>query len=410
MLSVMIRFAGSMAMVACFIATTVQAESFAKLEPDVTPGYRPALSETEGGIWMAMDDFEESLKYSPNRFKDPELDAYLKEIICRLSPDYCPHIRVYVVRMPHFNASMAPNGMMQVWTGLLLRIRNEAQLSAVLGHEIGHFLKRHSIKRFEDIKIKNTILTFLSLGLGGAVAAGGVNADVASGAIDATRLLAYASIFAYSRDQEREADKYGIQLMTNSGHSLEQAPVIWENLITEQEASNQDDKIPPVFFSTHPNPEERIKNLRSHAEIISQDTSISRHDELNADAYWKHVSPHMTTLLEDEINLHQFGRTEYLLQSLLENRVQTGLVNYYLGELYRMRGGDGDIQQAKEHYQAAIESGDYPAETHRSLGLLHYKDKEAVAARDQFTEYLDIKPGASDREMIRYYILSLAGN
>ena len=81
---------------------------------------------------------------------DLKLHAYVEDIACRLGASHCPDIRVHIVRTPWFNASMAPNGMMQVWSGLLLRADNEAQLAAVLGHEIGHYISRHSVERLRD--------------------------------------------------------------------------------------------------------------------------------------------------------------------------------------------------------------------------------------------------------------------
>ena len=98
---------------------------------------RPALETDEGGLWGMMDREETRLRRSPFVVRDAELNKYLQDLVCRLGGDHCPDIRVHVVRTPLFNATMAPNGMMQVWTGLLLRAENEAQLAAILGHEIG---------------------------------------------------------------------------------------------------------------------------------------------------------------------------------------------------------------------------------------------------------------------------------
>ena len=69
---------------------------------------------------------------------------------------------------------MAPNGMMVVWTGLLLRAQNEAQLAAVIGHEAGHYIKRHSLKTWLDAKARTDLMAFLSIGLAvGGVPGGG---------------------------------------------------------------------------------------------------------------------------------------------------------------------------------------------------------------------------------------------
>jgi predicted Zn-dependent protease len=94
---------------------------------------RPASDTDEGGLWGLMDREETRLKRSPLTIQDKDLRAYLSDLVCRLSEGHCADIRVHPVRVPQFNAMMAPNGMMLVWSGLMLRVDNEAQLAAVLG-------------------------------------------------------------------------------------------------------------------------------------------------------------------------------------------------------------------------------------------------------------------------------------
>ena len=91
---------------------------------DLAPGEKPARGSTEANLWMVMDRVETQLEASGQVVGDPALDAYLVALVCRLEPERCRNIRIYVVDVPHFNASMAPNGVMQVWTGLLLRTDN----------------------------------------------------------------------------------------------------------------------------------------------------------------------------------------------------------------------------------------------------------------------------------------------
>jgi len=99
----------------------------------VLPGRfeRPRIDTEEGGLWGMMDREEAKLRRSPFVIRDLALTKYVQDIACRLAADHCPDVRVYLVRTPLFNASMAPNGMMQVWSGLLLRVENEAQLAAI---------------------------------------------------------------------------------------------------------------------------------------------------------------------------------------------------------------------------------------------------------------------------------------
>ncbi|MEK9752794.1 MAG: M48 family metalloprotease [Rhodospirillaceae bacterium] len=196
---------------------------------DIRPGTRPAMSTDEAGLWMVLDGIERKLKTAGNRITDPELNAYISGIVCKLAGPYCRDIRTYVVRAPHFNATMMGNGTMQVWSGLLLRCRNEAQLATVLGHEIGHYIRRHTLQGFQDQLAKADFLTFLQIGL----AVSGVPAGVG----DLAQLIAVGGHFAFGRDHEREADLIGITLLSRYGYDAREAPKIWAQLQREMKAS-----------------------------------------------------------------------------------------------------------------------------------------------------------------------------
>src|SRR6056300_1620417 len=87
------------------------------IEPEIRPGYTPQpKSRDEQGLWIEMNDYEASLKKSPLLIRDKQLNDYATEIVCRVAGDYCGDIRVYLARNPGFNASMAPNGMMVIWS------------------------------------------------------------------------------------------------------------------------------------------------------------------------------------------------------------------------------------------------------------------------------------------------------
>ena len=226
---------------------------------DIKPQETPSIETIEAGLWMQMNNYEEKLKTSGSRLKDKDLEKYLKNILCNLSRDYCKDIRVYVQDIPYFNAFMAPNGMMVVWTGLLLRAQNEAQVAAVIGHEAGHYIKRHSLKSWLDAKSRTDLMVLLSLGLAvGGVPAGG---DI----FNLTQLLQIGFMAKHSRDNEREADKIGLDFLINSGYDPYEAPKIWENIVKEMELGEVNK--PLSFLASHPAPEERIKNLKKQINI-----------------------------------------------------------------------------------------------------------------------------------------------
>lgn len=108
------------------------------LMPLVSAGYRPTEPD-ERGLWRRCDALERELATSKLLLDDSALKSYIGGVMQRLLGDQAAQLRRYPVRSPEFNAAMAPNGMMIVQTGLLVRMRNEAQLAAVLGHErVGH--------------------------------------------------------------------------------------------------------------------------------------------------------------------------------------------------------------------------------------------------------------------------------
>ena len=183
--SVTTRLGSALVFLLVSACTAVPSES-------LKPGERPAIQSQEAGLWMQVDRMEASLKASGRLVNDPELLAYLNAIVCRVETPYCEDIRIYVVDTPYFNATMAPNGMMQVWSGLLLRTENEAQVAYIFGHEMAHFTRRHSLQRWVDIQNKANAAAVFSMAT--SVAGVGYAGQIGE-------MAALASILAYSREQ-----------------------------------------------------------------------------------------------------------------------------------------------------------------------------------------------------------------
>ena len=205
---------------------------------DIAQGELPELHTDEAGLWMTSDKIEEKLKTSGNRIVDPQLNQYVRKIVCKLAESHCSDIRTYIMKVPHFNAIMAPNGMMQVWTGLILRAQNEAQLAYVLAHEIGHYLRRHSIQQWRDVKMKSSLAAVFLVPLVGVSILPGVRQLVA--------MAFMGSLQAFSRDNEREADDVGFALMVNAGYDPREAPRILKPLMKKHAASET--QVSSIFF------------------------------------------------------------------------------------------------------------------------------------------------------------------
>jgi len=351
----------------------------------VAPGYRPEQTTDEAGLWQAMDRVEADVKRSRFLVRDADLNAYMHEIACRLGTAHCSDIRVYVIRSPYFNATMAPNGMMQVYTGLLLRARNEAQIAAVIGHELGHYLNRHSLQGLRNRRSVSDFTTFLSLGLG------------AAGSI--VQLAAVASLFAYNRDQEREADDVGVDLMARAGYAPIEASKVWEQLIAERSADDREGRERSLFFATHPAEEERAETLRSKAGTLKTIGS-----ELHSDRYRQRLRAIRTILFQDELRLREYARTLKLFEMLDAESPADAELSFFTGEVHRLRNEQGDASKALLAYEQALAAGDAPPETFRGIGTIRMRMGDRAAADAAFERYLTLKPHADDAAIIRSYM------
>ena len=356
----------------------------------IPPGYEPEDAQDEQGLWMEFEEMERQLNKSALLVRDAELNNYIQRIVCRVAGDYCNDFRVYVVRNPHFNASMTATGMMQVWTGLIVRASSSSEIATVVGHEIAHYTRLHSLEGFRKLKSKMSTASFFDLGL--AVLTG------VSGVAQMTAALSYLS---FNRSQETEADILGVQLIADAAYDPHAAYRIWYKILEEEESAVAKREEPGIFAKTHPNSEDRAAYLKSLVEANYGPPDV---EEAADQAFLDILNNHYLFLMEDQLDTNRYGRTQEILERHAKIGVDAGLINYFYGEMYRQRGDDGDQDLAMNAYTSAIQSGSAPPEAYKNLGYLHLKKKEMAKAQERFRQYLDANPEASDRAMIEFYL------
>ncbi len=143
------------------------------------------------------------------------------------------------------NAFALPGGQVFITIALLSQLQTEDQVAGVLAHEIVHVLARHSAQRIAKSELTN--------GLVGAV---GVASDEASAAQTAAMVGQLVNM-QYGRDDEIESDTIGICLMLDANYDPEAMIAVMEVLEAAHGGARQ-----PEFFSTHPNPENRIERIQ----------------------------------------------------------------------------------------------------------------------------------------------------
>lgn len=345
----------------------------------------PAADSDEAGLILQMQRYEEDLEHSPLRVTDPPLNAYLRDLTCTVAGDYCPNIRVYLLRQPYFNAAMAPNGMLVIWTGLLLRVDDEAQLAAVIGHEVGHYVARDSLSRWRKLKSTSSLTTAFQV-LSGGIGAGVVGAVASLGA--------YGSLFAFSRDQERAADDFGLQRMRELGYDDARAGALWAAVWEEERV--RDRQLLSAIFASHPASEERRDRLVAAASHAGGRTEATRYRQVTASL--------RSGWLEDEIGRRHYSQTRVLLERLAGQTDAGGGIHYFYAEMYRRRAQAGDLPLAEQEYRTALQAADAPASAWRGLGLTLRQQGRTADARAAFVRYLSAAPAASDRAMIESWI------
>jgi len=219
-------------------------------------------------------------------YDDPALSEYVRtlgqevlEESAWANPEATPRevretpFHFYVLDSEVPNAMALPGGYIYVTRGLLAFLENEAQLSVVLGHEIGHVLARHHGRRAAQAQLGQ-------LGLLGAAIVGGVVAGqrVAQGILDFGGAGVQLLFLRHSREAEREADFAGVSFAEFAGYDATEAASFFRSLerLGERQGSI------PSFLATHPDPAERAQTIPElAAQIQPRGTVVNRAPYLN---------------------------------------------------------------------------------------------------------------------------------
>ena len=369
------------------------------MKPLVGPGHRPEDKDEEG-LWQQYERVEEEIAGSNLLLKDPSLVSYLGALAGRVGGPAAQDLRVYLAHVPEFNAFMAPTGFMVVFSGLLLRMRDEAQLAGVIAHEAGHFLRRHQIRMWRDMKRKTAALNFLAMGAGVGGAAGGFYAG------DLVQLAQFGtilSLFSYSRALEAEADAMGLVQIGRAGYDPTAMPETWQQLIAETRASaamrRKRARRGYSLLATHPAPEQRMIDLRLSADEVRRPGSSERGRE----RYLAAIGAHRKTFLDDQVKLNDPGASLFLINNLARDG-WNGVLRFYEGEVWRLRGRSGDAERAAASYAAAIGFSDAPPEAWRAEGYALLKAGRREEGKAALGRYLSMAPQAPDAAMVRHTI------
>lgn len=206
--------------------------------------------------------------------QDAEINRYvnvLGDSIANLADSRGLDYHFYIVNALEVNAFAVPGGFVYVNRGLIDRTQNLSQLAGVLGHEIGHVVRRHSVKQMEKAQGANIGVVL------GCTLLNACNSQAAQAAIN----IGGSALFAkFSRDDERQADAEAVTNVIRAGISPKGIPDMFRILLAEQQTNPN---AVAGWFATHPGEEDRARE--TEAMIAKYDPAILRTLTTNTNNY-----------------------------------------------------------------------------------------------------------------------------
>ena len=249
--------AGAIRAVLCLVLLMVAASGCA-VNPVTGRQQLVLMSETQEER-IGEESYPIYTQMADGELPDPALQAYVNRVglkLARLSHRPNLPYAFNVVNDSQINAYALPGGKISITRGLLTRMENEAQLAAVLGHEIGHVAARHQAAGYTRQVLAGILTAAGVAALESARIQGG---DLlAQGGMLVTNLV----LMKYSRDQERQADELGMEYMTRAGYNPEGMVQVMKILLAAQKRRPS---AVEAMFSSHPLTTERLATAEAMA-------------------------------------------------------------------------------------------------------------------------------------------------
>jgi len=235
-----------------------------------TGGANFVLMSENAEIEKGRELHQEMLNQNPI-YNDPDLNAYVERIGQKMAAvSHRPELDYVftVIDSPDINAFALPGGFVYVNRGLLTYLNSEAQLAAVLGHEIGHITARHAVRQQTASRTANAASIAL-------IFATGVDLR------ETTSLISGALISGYGRDMELEADSLGAEYLSNAGYDPNAMVEVIEVLKNHEDfmkrTSNRTAVAYHGLFASHPRNDTRLQ------EVVGKAGSLSDGQEVEED-------------------------------------------------------------------------------------------------------------------------------
>lgn len=229
----------------------------------------PEIGDSSGSLLTPTQEqelgaaFFRSLHGQVKINQDPEIDDFIESLGERLalnSDNPLQPFHFFVVIDPEINAFAGPGGYIGVNSGLVLTTESESELASVVAHEIGHVTQRHLYRAFEAAS-RLTIPS--AAALLAAILIGSQSPEMGQAALIAAQAGSAQYQIDFTRSNEQEADRVGMQTLARSDFDPRAMPTFFERL---DRSSRYYGEGPPEFLRTHPVTSSRVSDTRGRAE------------------------------------------------------------------------------------------------------------------------------------------------
>lgn len=241
------------------IVPAALAEGLPDLGEAAQAGFSPVQERQLG------ENIMREIRADPTYYDDAEAADYINSLGNRLvlrGSDTRQEFEFFLIQDNQINAFALPGGFVGVNTGLLLSAQSESEVASVLAHEIAH-VTQHHIARLIDQQKQSQFMSIAALAV--AILAARSNSDLAGAAVTFGQAGVVQSQLNFTRANEQEADRLGLQILEKSGYDPHAMPVFFERL---QRATRLSEGGAPSYLRTHPLTYERIADIQNRAEKL----------------------------------------------------------------------------------------------------------------------------------------------
>ncbi|GAB3035676.1 M48 family metalloprotease [Oleiagrimonas citrea] len=306
----------------------------ALISPQEASQYGSAMLHQMRALHMVLDD--------------PQANEYLNSVGYRLvaaSDDPKQKFTFFVVRDKEINAFAAPGGYIGVNAGLITIAQDESELAGVMAHEIGHISQHHLERAFEASKKDAPLMALVLLGAIAAGASGHNSGDAGMAVLAGGQGLIAQRQINFTRSDEAEADRVGIQTLARAGYDPEAMADFFQRMEDTLRPGSGGVSVPELL-QTHPVTASRISDARARARTLEQQMKEQPHPTLNRAALENSTVPlpfvkDPSTLTARPTSNGHKGVAGLSLFKLMRERVRVlsgdpnKLLDYYAGNFSR---------------------------------------------------------------------------